>query len=338
MNYYYKHILGMLVTIPFFTSICYGAEYYSGIDISSYQGTVDFTELASNGCEAVYIRAGEGESFVDPKFKENYEGASRENLDFGFYYYVTATSIEDAETQATTFANLIADTNYSLRPAMDFESFDSLTTDEINEIGLAFLAKLEDLTNVTPAIYSDAYNVEHYWSADFSQYPLWVAEYKNLDNPSTYILSNNNVWTDWSGYQYSDTYTISGVTGDVDGDVFKESLFLTNESTADTEDTSSGTTQSETCTIQKGDTLWSISQTYEISISKLVALNNISNPNLIYIGEILKISQSTSYMVESGNTLTSIANKFQTTVSAIATLNKIKNINLIYSGESLLIP
>lgn len=321
--------------------------YYDGIDISHYQGTVDFSEVATTR-QAVYIKAGEGSDYVDSQFSENHQGATAAGLDYGFYYYVTATSTTEAINQAIAFSDLITGIDYTLRPAMDFESFSTLSTTEINAIALAFLTKLEELTGVVPAIYSDAYNVETVWSATLSDYPLWVAAYEDLSTPQDYELPDNDVWTSWSGYQYSDSTQISGISGNVDSDIFTTALFLsdttdTSDSDSDTSDSSDSDTSSTsktsiTYTVKKGDTLWGISQKYDVSITNLVTTNGIANPDFIAIDEVLKIPISQTYIVQSGDTLFGIANAFQTSVSALATTNQISNINLIYVGEVLQIP
>lgn len=106
---------------------------------------------------------------------------------------------------------------------------------------------------------------------------------------------------------------------------------------------------SSTYIVQQGDTLYSISDKFNITVEELQEINNISNPNLIYPGEILKIptnknkkSKSVSpkqyirtYIVQQGDTLYSIANKFHTTVENILKINNILNPNLIYPGEIL---
>ena len=86
---------------------------------------------------------------------------------------------------------------------------------------------------------------------------------------------------------------------------------------------------------------------YNTTVSNLVRLNNISNPNLIYPGQKLIISKNASlgnecgkvlYTIKRGDTLTKIANKFDTTVSEIVSLNNIKNPNLIYAGTTIRVP
>ena len=108
-----------------------------------------------------------------------------------------------------------------------------------------------------------------------------------------------------------------------------------------------GNTNSTIYTVVRGDTLSEIALKYNTTVSNLVRLNNISNPNLIYPGQKLIISKNTSlgnecgkvlYTIKRGDTLTKIANKFDTTVSEIVSLNNIKNPNLIYAGTTIRVP
>ena len=66
-----------------------GGRQYRGIDISEFQGEIDFEEVRRSGIEAVYIRVGAGE-YTDEYFAENYERAKAAGLKIGFYHYVTA--------------------------------------------------------------------------------------------------------------------------------------------------------------------------------------------------------------------------------------------------------
>lgn len=92
--------------------------------------------------------------------------------------------------------------------------------------------------------------------------------------------------------------------------------------------------------VKRGDTLSAIAKKYGTTVSALVELNNIKNPNLIYVGQVLKIRKTPEpiiYVVKSGDNLTRIARKFNTTVDKIAKDNHIINKNLIYAGEKLII-
>ena len=96
-------------------------------------------------------------------------------------------------------------------------------------------------------------------------------------------------------------------------------------------------------TVVSGDTLSQIASKYNTTVSNLVAINNISNPNLIYTGEKITITSNTTnlgnecgkvlYTIKRGDTLSEIAQEYGTTVNEIATLNNISNPNLIYAGN-----
>lgn len=134
-------------------------------------------------------------------------------------------------------------------------------------------------------------------------------------------------------------------------------LKLANTTTASTSSTSSAVSTSSsatTYTVKSGDTLSSIASSYNTTTSTLTSLNNLSNPNLIYVGQVLKVagsstsvststssssaSQATTsgtYTVKAGDTLSSIASSYNTTTAALASANSISNANLIYVGQVL---
>nr|WP_317332495.1 LysM peptidoglycan-binding domain-containing protein [uncultured Romboutsia sp.] len=100
----------------------------------------------------------------------------------------------------------------------------------------------------------------------------------------------------------------------------------------------------KTYIVKSGDTLSEIAQKFNTTVAKLVELNNIQNPNLIYPGQVLKIPSNDNnsqekptktYIVKSGDTLSEIAQKFNTTVAKLVELNNIQNPNLIYPGQVL---
>lgn len=303
---------------------CLAGEIYQGLDVSVYQGDINFEQVKASGYDCVYIRAGSGESGEDRLFMEHYQKAKDEGLNVGFYYYVTAESVEEGEAQAEEFESLISKSEYQLRPAMDYESFSQVTVEESVEIAQSFLKKLEEILNVRPVIYSDASNVNNRWGSELMQYPLWVADYADLTDPTSYQLGGKSGWKEWSGYQYTDLLEVPGISGNVDGDIFKDSMFI--------DKSTSSTLFYE---VKLGDTLWKIGKNYGVTIEQLVGLNDITNENLIYVGETLKIPTNDVYFVKSGDTLSEIARVFDTTISQLATSNNIKDINLIYVGQQL---
>lgn len=101
-----------------------------------------------------------------------------------------------------------------------------------------------------------------------------------------------------------------------------------------------------TYTVKSGDTLGAIALRYKTTINALAQLNNISNTNLIRVGQVLKIPTTTTtpaptpktYVVQRGDTLGAIALRHNITVNALAQLNNISNTNLIRVGQVLKIP
>ncbi|MFT8902204.1 LysM peptidoglycan-binding domain-containing protein, partial [Liquorilactobacillus nagelii] len=132
------------------------------------------------------------------------------------------------------------------------------------------------------------------------------------------------------------------------GQVLKLSNATSSSSTSTSTSTSTGT-----YTVKSGDTLSSIATGHSTTVSSLVSLNSISNPNVIYVGQVLKLSANSTgtssnttssssattasgtYTVKSGDSLSSIASRHGTTVSSLASLNNISNTNLIYVGQVL---
>lgn len=99
-------------------------------------------------------------------------------------------------------------------------------------------------------------------------------------------------------------------------------------------------TNAETYTVKTGDTLSAIASKFNTTVEKIVSINNIPNPNLINVGQVLKITGEVStivktYTVVSGDNLSSIASRFNTTVDSICKLNNISNPNLIQIGQVL---
>ena len=95
-----------------------------------------------------------------------------------------------------------------------------------------------------------------------------------------------------------------------------------------------------TYTVRSGDTLSSIASKFGTSYQALASLNGISNPNLIYVGQVLRVNGSASassvyYTVRVGDNLSAIASRYGTSCQSIAALNGLSNPSLIYAGQTL---
>lgn len=130
-----------------------------------------------------------------------------------------------------------------------------------------------------------------------------------------------------------------------------------NSNSSSSGQSSSTTTNTEASaasyTVKSGDTLSGITSRYNTTVNQIVSLNQLSNPNLIYVGQVLKLknSQTTNsssssssstaattvgtYTVKAGDTLSAIASRYSTSSSTLASLNSLSNPNLIYVGQVL---
>ena len=317
-----------------------GGRQYRGIDISEFQGEIDFEEVRRSGIEAVYIRVGAGE-YTDEYFAENYERARAAGLKIGFYHYVTARSVEEGRRQARFFASLAAGREPDMRLAMDFEYFGSLSVSQINAISEAYLDELTALTKRGAVIYSDLSNARNIFSRALAEkYPLWAAQY-GADEPSA-----NGKWREWVGFQYTDEGRVGGIYGNVDRNIFTEGIFLSDSGRIDGEKRTSVRARTRTLTVyvRAGDTLWAIAREYGTTVEAIARENRIADPNRIFAGERLRItlpargSGEEIYTVRRGDTPISIAGKFGVTLSALEDRNGLERGKTIYAGDKLSIP
>lgn len=315
---------------------------YDGIDVSEWQGNIDWEKVRNAGIRVAYIRASEGDNYIDPDAIRNYRGAKENGIKVGFYHYLTARNQSEAINEANLFVSAIKGLNVDCRLAMDFESFGDLSTVEINLIAETFLEEVERLSGKEVIIYSDAFNAANTFSQELaSRYPIWVADYF-VSEPG------DGRWDVWDGFQYTDEGRIAGIDGYVDRDLFTSGVLLSDTTAIPENTTDRATTKTETIIVQRGDTLSQIASEYNTSYEYLAKINNISNPNLIFTGQriivpVLETSDinDTShklYIVQRGNTLTGIAQEYGVTIESIVRLNEIANPNLIFIGQILRIP
>lgn len=346
----FKKVCAVLVfcITTFICSNCYALVpasniAYQGIDVSNWQGFINYNEVRNSGIDIVYIKSSQGSNYKDPYFELNYENAKANGLKVGAYHFIMARSLTEARREAEFFASVISGKQLDCKLAMDFEEFGSLTKQEINEISREFLERLEEITGKETIIYSDLFNSENTFELS-NDYPLWIAyygEYSELEN-----VRNN--WRTWQGQQYTDVGRVNGISGYVDRDQFTEEILLGDSTRLPHFEAPKEENKSERIiyVVQKGNTLWEISRKYNVSIDEIARVNGIENPNLIYPGERITIVTNTNfekvnalnkvlYTVKSGDTLSELAVRFDTTVENIVRLNNIQNPNLIYVGQRL---
>jgi len=182
-----------------------------GIDISKYQGSIDFNKIKAAGIRYVFVRATEGVTYQDANFKTNYLAARAAGLTTGAYHFYETN--DDPSAQLTNFTSAVILQPGDLPPVVDIEKLHD--NDQLNlTINIqTYLDGLESHYGVKPIIYSGL-NFSNQYMTEFGDYPLWLAEYRN-DKP---MLPNG--WSDWTFWQWSQSGKIDGINGHVDTDRF----------------------------------------------------------------------------------------------------------------------
>lgn len=331
---------------------------YRGIDVSNWSGYINWREVRDAGIEVAIIQASEGTFYRDPYLHEFYNGAKENGIKVGFYHFFNPGSSPTPSEQARYFVDTIRGLDSDLKLVLDLEQTGGLDNYEVTRQAIEFLEEVRNYSGLDVAVYTYTnfaqYNL--YEGLGLSEYPLWIAQLSE-GGPSP-----NPIWGNkYVAWQYSDTGRVRGINASTDLDLVYDGMFLDDREDIPKEQKQPqripGTRQEPSTqsgviyyTVQEGDTLTSIAQKYDTTVHEIAVTNSIANPNLIYVGEVLKIYPgnrsiikrkkvfTTTYIVQSGDTLTLIAIKFDTTVQAIAELNDLQNPNLIYVGEILKIP
>ena len=174
---------------------------YQGIDVSNWQGYIDYRQVAASGIEVVMMKASQGTTYRDPFFDINYQNAKANGLKVGFYHYLTATTTERAVAEARFFTSVIAGKTPDCKLVMDYETFGGVGKTRINEIARTFLETLQNLTNKPVIVYSNLSNAQNTFDRSLAEkYQLWLAYYGNYGRLTNVATS----WNNWIGVQYTD--------------------------------------------------------------------------------------------------------------------------------------
>lgn len=323
-----------------------------GIDISKWQAGIDLSKI---NCDFVIVKATEGKSFVDPSCDRFFQQALSLGKKLGIYHFAN-NSDNTPEQEADWFINNTKGYIGKAIPVLDWE--DNVKSDVA--WALKWLQLVEKSYGCKPLIYMSESTVNSYdWSSVANaNYGLWVAKYRDNNADYNYDMSNagrNPAVRHWKFYalwQWTSSGRLDGYNGNLDCNVFygdKEAWdkYIENEippheeNNTDTVVTAPAQSSTVAYTVKSGDTLSEIAKEYGTTINAIASLNNISNPDLIYVGQYLlipttsnaNVSTSTTYTVKNGDTLSGIANRFGTTYQKLAEINGISDPNKIFAGQ-----
>lgn len=155
-----------------------------GIDVSHWQGDIDFEKVKDAGVEFVYIRVGRGDGIgekyvLDDKFKQNIEGFNKVGIPVGVYFYSYANSTKDAIKEAKWVMKQIKKYKVDLEIAFDWENWSSfqefdLSFHKLTEVSNAFNKAVEK-NGYKGMLYSSKNYLETIWSNE--KYAVWLAHY-----------------------------------------------------------------------------------------------------------------------------------------------------------------
>lgn len=191
----------------------------TGIDLSEYQGDIDFYAVKNSGVDYVMLRLGgryysdEGMLFVDMQFDTYYEEAKKAGLDVGVYFFSQATDVSEAEDEAKFIVRKLNGKKLDYPIAFDWETIegdnartDYVTETELTDMAIAFCDTINE-AGYRSMIYSNTTLMYFTYQLERLQdYDFWIADYEEY--PSMHYL-----FTMW---QYDTNGQVDGIDGAVD--------------------------------------------------------------------------------------------------------------------------
>ena len=204
-----------------------------GIDVSKWQGDVDWSDVASTPVRFVIMRATIGNTpttarSVDPKYLEYLAGATVNGLVVGAYHRANVGRADnDAKNEANFFVNNAQIAASDVLPVLDIEERHALTVTELQDWVRTWVRRVYARTGVRPMIYTSpnfwAVNMGGTtWFADHG-YPLWIAHW-GVSSPT--VPADNWAGHGWTFWQWTSTGRVSGIAPNVDRDRFNGTTLL----------------------------------------------------------------------------------------------------------------
>ncbi len=211
-------LIGGLAAVPEVT-----AAPLNGVDVSHYQGNINWSAVKNAGTTFAIAKATEGTTFLDAYLNANIAGMKQNGIIPGAYHF--AHPGVDATAQANYFTNAVRTANGGrfhgmLQLVLDLEVTDGRTPAQVWAWTQTFCARVRAVTGRPCIIYTGFY----FWRDSVGNpnnnlnCPLWLAAY--VSNPNPYIPQ---AWSGvgWAFWQYTDTGRVPGISGNVDRDYFQ---------------------------------------------------------------------------------------------------------------------
>lgn len=315
------------------------------VDEASWQEGIDNTIL---DCDAVIVKATQGTGYINPICDSLYQAAKSAGKLLGVYHYASGGN---ATAEADFFLDNIQGYIGEAMLVLDWESGENAQWGNPNWCK-EFCDRVSARTGINPVVYVQNSAVDQV--ANLTNNGLWIAQYAD-NNPMGWVDSPwNTITVNHIMHQYTSTGRINGWSGNLDLSLFygDTNAWLAYAGATgqpvpapqpQTYEQPSVQSSDTTYIVQAGDTLSEIAQRFGTTYQHLADINGIANPNLIHVGQEIRIdgSEPTSnaseeyYTIQSGDTLSGIAECYGTTWQWLAEVNGIDNPNLIYPGKTI---
>lgn len=193
-------------------SVSVYSEYFKGIDVSKWQGDINWKKVSASGIDFVMIRSSFGSTDVDIKLKRNVNGCEKYGIPYGFYHYTYARTVAQAKKEAKFFLKTIKNYSPEYPVVLDIEEsfYNSMSRKEVTDIITAFMEELEN-AGYFAMIYSGAkFLTDNTYIERLTAYDIWVACWGDEER----LISNYDYH--YGMWQYSSTGKVKGIDGDVD--------------------------------------------------------------------------------------------------------------------------
>ncbi|MBT6513846.1 MAG: glycosyl hydrolase family 25 [Crocinitomicaceae bacterium] len=191
-----------------------------GIDISHHQGNIDWSEVSTwddQPIQFIYMKATEGATYQDPKYKTYMKEAKEQDIPIGSYHYFRTSS--EPREQFENFMKVIDKNEQDLVPMVDVEEIKHWNSKTYHKNLKLFLKLVEDEFGKKPIIYTVNSFYNHHLSNKYDEYEFLIGRYgKNSPN-----MRDKKQWFAW---QFSESGKVKGIPKAVDIDVLNEGVSL----------------------------------------------------------------------------------------------------------------
>lgn len=242
---------------------------WQGIDVSHWQGAIDWQQVQKAGIQFVFIKVSEGSKYVDPLWKANVQGARNTGIKIGLYHFGRFDSEMAATTEALHFVQTIHGIQSDLPHVLDLEVTNSLDKVALSQAAKIFMEKIHAETGHSVMLYTNTNMAQNHLTDLLKDYPLWIAHY-GVEWPV-----KNGIWDAWQAFQYSSQGKVSGIKGFVDLDEMVPEPLPISKSRKPV----------KTYQIRPGDTFWELEEKNHWRHGTLQKLNPGLEPTRLRIGE-----------------------------------------------------